>query len=216
MFYSGQGGKKNLAKAREMCLKLQSANTACKSIAIQGDDIIDNVLPPSYALTIEEGSCGECCIWTLANAHKPKGVTQIDINKAGGAPGRGLRSNELGPAMKKFGIRYKLIGQTFDHLSGDKAARQYKEFLYKDVIGAVKQGHPVLLGVKSYPTRFPQWPYDHFILAVGHNDTTGEIICNDFARRRRLSAAQLVTQRENGYSLLNDFNIVFAMEILEY
>ena len=25
-------------------------------------------------------------------------------------PGRGLRSNELGPAMRKFGIRYKLIG----------------------------------------------------------------------------------------------------------
>jgi len=68
----------------------------------------------------------------------------------------------------------------------------------------------VMIGVKVYPTQFPQWPYDHFVLVVGYNQSSNELIFNDFNSRRRMPAAKLLNE-DPGYSFLNPFNIVFAV-----
>jgi len=67
-----------------------------------------------------------------------------------------------------------------------------------------------MIGVKVYPTQFPQWAYDHFILLVGYNRESDELLFNDFNNRRRIPAATLLNE-DPGYSFINPFNIVFAV-----
>lgn len=216
MYYNGQGFTKDVQKSKKLFAQFQGYNTLNSSKVEEGDLIIPKLYPPKYSLTIEEGSCGECCIWSLANSKVLNKVSQIEINEHGGAPGRGLRSPELIPALEKLGISFKELSKKFDALDSKAAAKQYRKFLYEDVLGAIKKGHPVIIGVKVYPTRFPQWAYDHFVLVVGHNQQTRQLIYNDFTNRRRIDAETLVNQRGNGYSFINDYNIVFALEITHY
>ncbi len=43
---------------------------------------------------------------------------------------------------------------------------------------------------------------DHFILLVGYNEDTNELIFNDFNKRKRMDAEDLLQKRE-GYSIVN-------------
>lgn len=216
MYYNGYGFEKDEEKAMKIFSEVQEYNTIYETMVKDGDYIIPNLLPPKYSLTIEEGSCGECCLWSLVNSKELNKVSQIDINKAGGDPGRGLRSNELEPALKALDIDYELLSKQFNPADSSAAYDEYKSFLYDDVIGAVKKGHPVLIGVKRYPTNFPQWPYDHFVLVVGYNEKNNELIYNDFSRRKRLNAETLINQDKNGYSFVNRYNVLFAIEMKEF
>lgn len=212
MLYSGRGMARDAEKAIQKARSSQRHNTIYASMKRDGDHILPGLLPPRYAMTIQEGSCGECCVWSLLNPGNTSGVTQMEINQAGGEPGRGLRSNELEVAMTRLGISYTHLSRAFRNSDEATAASEYRGFLQR-ILQGVRNGHPVIIGVKHYPTQFPGWPYDHFVLVVGTNDQTGEILFNDFQLRRRLKADTLINQRERGYSFVNDHGIVYALEI---
>jgi len=75
-------------------------------VTYKGDEVIPGLLPPMFRMEIIEGSCGEACIWSLINSDIFT-ASQIEINIAGGSPGRGLHSYELYKALDEFGIHYE-------------------------------------------------------------------------------------------------------------
>ena len=193
-------------------------------IAYPGDKIIPGLLPPSFNFKIPEGSCGEACMWSIINSNKYV-ATQIEINIAGGDPGRGLHSNELYKALDTYGVEYE------DHISHSylgyslallnpvnlfsSQPEKYKRFLYSVVIAKLKQGIPILLGIKIYPDKHFFWDRDHFILLVGYNKTTNEIIFNDFDKRKRMDAEKLLDTAD-GYSLVNRYNYLNYIAFTKY
>ncbi|MCF7813748.1 MAG: hypothetical protein K9N40_04650 [Candidatus Cloacimonetes bacterium] len=209
MIFAGLGTKQDQEKGLQMIWEVQAPNLKAVQTTVEGDFLIPNLPPPTYSLAIDEGSCGENVVWTIRQKLK-KPISQYEINVAGGMPGRGLHSDEMLVAMNKLQIPYKEISDQFEDQAEDLLSQKYHDFLYEKVIPQVLAENPVMIGVKVYPNRFPQWPYDHFVLLVGYNKNTDELIFNDFNNRRRMPAAKLLNQ-EPGYSFVNQFNIVFAV-----
>ncbi|KQC15028.1 MAG: hypothetical protein APR63_04500 [Desulfuromonas sp. SDB] len=214
-FYSqGLGVDEDYPRGVEIFRSVQRPYYELENSEMSDQHIILNLLPPRYQLAIEEGSCGEACLWSILHALGNE-VTQIEINHAGGFPGRGLHTDELFLALDNYQAAYRDLSKSV--LSSDSIdnLNRYREFLYRDIIDRVSKGIPVLLGVKIYPTQFEQWPLDHFILLVGYDQDNQQLIYNDFNNRNRINPEKLLN-REQGYSLVNDFHWVFAIEFTDW
>jgi len=164
------------------------------------DIIIRSYDPPNYYYMIKGGSCGEACLWSVLQNRNIK-VSQKAINIAGGNPGRGLHSSELFTVLKHFNVRYHRI---------PGRVRSYQNHLQSKIIGSLKKGRPVLLGVKVYPDSTPAWACDHFILVIGFNAERKEILYNSFNQRSRINFSKLLNKKK-GYSLVSRHKYVFAV-----
>ncbi|MBN1824628.1 MAG: sel1 repeat family protein [Candidatus Eisenbacteria bacterium] len=189
---------------------------------VPGDRAVPGHQPPPHRMEIAEGSCGEACIWSILRARAVE-ATQFAINRAGGAPGRGLHAYELDDALERYGIDndhnygYKaLFGPPYirdwirNLLHRPSPGPESWEAHLEEILAELRARRPVLVGVKIYPDRFPDWPCDHFLLLVGCNDETGEILYNDFQERKRMPAARLLGT-EKGYSLVNRYGVFYRI-----
>ena len=191
-------------------------------VKYEGDKIIPNLLPPDYLFEIKQGSCGEACLWSIINSDSFR-VTQFEINRIGGDPGRGLQTFELAEPLKECGIEYidKMHKSYFKYIMAffnpyklfSSQDDCYRNYLYNEIIEKLKKGHPIILGVKIYPDKHFFWDSDHFILLVGYNENTKELIFNDFTQRKRIDAEKLL-DKTTGFSLINRYNFHNYIEIL--
>ncbi len=214
MLYAGLGTEAEPDTALKILRKIQKPNETTTQVHQKNDYIIPNLLPPTYSLSIQEGSCGENVLWTICK-RLGKEKTQYEINYAGGNPGRGLRSNELFFAMDSLGIPYKEYSRRFNSTDENYENKNYQAFVYDHLVSTVLSGNPVLIGVKVYPTEHPEWPFDHFILLVGYNENSKEFIYNDFNRRVRITTSNLLSVSQQGYSFINDFDFLFSIEFYD-
>ncbi|OGI69514.1 hypothetical protein A3A09_00210 [Candidatus Nomurabacteria bacterium RIFCSPLOWO2_01_FULL_42_20] len=168
------------------------------------DYIIPNADPPESSLDIKEGGCGEDCLSTVFRMQE-KAMSQKEINESVRNPGRGLHGNEIIKALEKNDITYKDISII---------TRRYSEYLNKVIIPAILNNNPVLLGVKIYPDEHPEWTADHFILLVGYNSITNELIYNSNNERERISVQKLLNN-ERGYSIVNKYEKIFAIQFAD-
>lgn len=183
-------------------------------IPYPGDSVIGGLLPPVFRLDISEGSCGEACLWSLVNSTRFN-VSQLDLNELGGSPDRGLHANEMHLPLEELDFSFiDRMGRSYLQYSISylnpfrhfvSHSDKYRDFLYNVVIANLKQGNPVILGVKIYPDKHYLWDCDHFILLVGYNEESNELIYNNFNKRERIHAEQLLTDTA-GYSLLNRYH----------
>ncbi|HMV44496.1 MAG TPA: papain-like cysteine protease family protein [Leptospiraceae bacterium] len=169
----------------------------------EGDFILENLNPPKEYWEIPEGSCGEACIYSIAKSLKMK-ITQEEINSLAGSPGRGIHSNEVLKVLKKLKIPFQNISTTVNN---------HRKYLEEKVIQNVKKGNPILLGVKIYPDENPKWVCDHFILIVGYNEKTGELIFNSNEERGRIQINKLLNKKD-GFSILHKSKYVYAVQIV--
>ena len=102
----------------------------------------------------ESGWCGEAAI-QMALSYYGAYASQQAINRAGKPVHPDLYANEVPVAMSNLGMEFKAW-----------QGEGMPAFL-RWVQGELTAGHPVLLGVKIYPTAHPEWGLDHFVLAVG-------------------------------------------------
>lgn len=191
-------------------------------IEYEDDQIIPGLLPPNYLFEIDQGSCGEACLWSIINSDSFQ-VTQMEINQVGGDPGRGLHTIELRKPLGYFHIKYedkmrkpyiRYAVAFFNPLKFFSShSKKYKDYLYEDIISKIKDGNPIILGVKKYPDGHLFWDCDHFILLVGYNEKTNELIFNDFTKRKRINAEKLLDKTE-GYSIVNRYNFHNYIEIM--
>jgi hypothetical protein len=129
-------------------------------------------------------------------------ISQKEINKLAKAPGRGIYSKEVLPVLKKLKIPHKEISTIVS---------DYTSFIHKIIITKLKNGTPIFLGVKVYPDESPNWAVDHFILVVGYNELTEELIVNSDNARERVKFSKLLNT-ENGLSLVHKSRYVYAIE----
>lgn len=190
------------------------------------DMVIPGVPPPRFKLDIPEGSCGEACLWSVINADSFR-CTQIETNYIAGNRGRGLYTYELPKVLDYYGIKNlnlikrSLVAEIMGYVNPFIGRKVYEAYLYDIIIPSIKKGRPILLGVKNYPNRFPFWDQrywwhvDHFILLVGYNEDTNELIFNDFNKRKRIDADDLL-QRRDGYSIVNKSGYLNAIIFTDF
>lgn len=169
----------------------------------QGDILLNNLNPPNTYWEIPEGSCGEACIWSISNFLKIN-ISQEEINSLVKAPNRGIHSGEIVKILKKLNIPHT-------NLSANVSSPSL--FLKETILPSLKSGNPILLGVKIYPDENPKWACDHFILVVGFNPVTKELIYNSNDERERVKISKLLN-KENGYSILHKSKYIYALKIL--
>ena len=217
MYFNGDGIHQDIQQAIAWHIKAENHIYDEDHWRKPGDMVISSLPPPRFKLKIPEGSCGEACLWSIVNSDSFQ-TTQIEVNHAGGKPGRGLHSYELHRVLDYHGIEYtdtmnrSIFAYLLGFINPFRSKKHYRDFLYGTVIGNVKQGNPVILGVKIYPDRHFYWDCDHFVLVVGYNEETEEIIFNDFNHRKRLEADKLL-DRSDGYSLRNKYGTLNAVII---
>ncbi len=146
----------------------------------------------------KEGWCGESSI-QMALAYYGTYVSQKAINRAGKPAHPDLYEEDIAVAMNSLGMEYKACQD--DGL---------KPFV-KWVRGELAAGHPVLLGVKIYPTGHPEWNVDHFVLATGCSDTS--LTLNTTWGKQEMRSIALLSSKEKGMSLVNGVNSYFGYSI---
>ncbi len=202
----------------------ESSHYVLNGIEYEDDKIIPGLLPPNFRLEILEGSCGESCLWSIINSENFI-TSQIEINKEGGYPGRGLHVNELHKPLDEYNIKYvdNMNKSYFKYVLSflnpinifSSHSTKSRDFLYNKIITKIKQGNPIILGVKIYPDKHFFWDCNHFILLVGYNEKTNELIFNDFDERKRINADKLLDKTE-GYSIINRYNFLNYIEIKNF
>jgi ABC-type bacteriocin/lantibiotic exporter with double-glycine peptidase domain len=167
-----------------------------------GDVVLPRCDPTPQPYTISGGNCGEACLWTILYRYGMN-ISQKDINRAGGSPGRGLYSHELIQVLRKYKVGFR---------NRSYRTSDYQGYILHDIIPSLRSGNPIILGVKVYPDNNPAWSCDHFILVAGYNLSSRELIINDVTKRDRISFEQL-TSGATGYSIASSHQHVFAIEI---
>jgi len=236
MYANGIGLSKNYGKAVILHRKSEkyqnntefvsedSAYYILNGVKQEGDKVISGLLPPNFKYNIKEGSCGEACLWSLINS-KEFITSQIEINHEGGGPGRGLHANELHRVLDKYDFEYvDTMNKSYftyalsfinpaNLFSSD--IEKYKDFVYDVIIEKIRKGIPIILGIKINPDKHFFWDIDHFILLVGYNEKTNELIFNNFNKRDRIRVDKLLNTTQ-GYSLINRYNFLNYIEIKNF
>lgn len=235
ILYNGWGVPRDVEGAKEWFTRAEThpmgperveGGYSLSGILSEGDEVVLGLLPPRSRLSIKEGDCGEACLWTLLRAWGHE-TTEIDINEIGGSPGRGLHTYELHLVLDRYGVEYRDdMGPTpggyiplllWSFLRKTVMGRapdleKYRRFIYDDVIASVRDGNPVILGVKSYPHGNSLHAVDHFILVVGYNQVKDQIVFNSHNERGRVSVSKLL-DTSDGYSLVNRYDLTCAIYV---
>ncbi|MBF0227541.1 MAG: C39 family peptidase [Desulfobacterales bacterium] len=171
---------------------------------LDNDYIMPNLSPPRQYMDITGGSCGETCVWAILN-DKGINASQQDINTIGGSPGRGLYLKEIYTVLDYYGIQYTKYKKSVG------SASSYESVLRNDIVPKIISGHPMLLGIKYMPNPAPLTSADHYVLIVGYNEVTDEIIYNDMNQRNR-SKIKKLSDGSDGYTLYNAYYVVEGIE----
>ena len=173
---------------------------------------LEPVNPPAYAKTVSlgipdtgqerrrpaSGWCGEAAI-QMALFYYGAYASQQAINRAGSPEHPDLYAQDIPRAMRTIGLE-----STAWRGDGWGAFAKWTR-------SQLTAGHPVLLGVKIYPTAHPEWGLDHFVLASG---CTGEALTlnTTWGRQETKTFAALSTQ-DKGLSFANRYGSYFGYAI---
>jgi hypothetical protein len=146
----------------------------------------------------ESGWCGEAAI-QMAMSYYGAYASQQAINRAGKPLHPDLYSNEIPEAMTNLGLEFKAW-----------QGEGLPAFL-RWVRGELRAGHPVLLGVKIYPTSHPEWNLDHFVLAVGCTEDC--LTYNTTWKRAETRSLALLSSTEKGLSIANRYDSYYGLAI---
>jgi hypothetical protein len=162
---------------------------------------IKNLAPPTDFFYIKEGNCGEAALWSICQSFG-KNLSQQEINMIGGNPQRGLHGHEVKMVLDSLKIPY---------ISRRKSNTW--EITVDTLKNIIIRGNPIILGVKIYPDIHPEWSADHFVLLTGTNTKSNVFYFNDVHEMNTISYSKLINS-EKGYSLINTYNSLYAIEII--
>ena len=172
--------------------------------------LIDIPDRPHAAEAPPEGWCGENTI-QQALLHHGGYVSQRAINRAGEPRHPDLYWGDLPKAMRAVGL-------TFETWSGSSRVSDRPQ-RYDDFVAwlesHLRQGHPLITGVKLHPTQHPRWGLDHIVLVVGsERDAGGHLgldINTTWRSRVRRTRAELTSRQ--GMSLHNRHGTFHAFAV---
>jgi len=168
------------------------SRTADKAIRLEIPDTGQEARRPN------SGWCGESSI-QMAMSYYGAYASQQAINRAGKPSHPDLYANDIPTAMKNLGLEFTpWLGKGMPEFT-------------KWVRGELAADHPVLVGVKIYPTAHPLWPLDHFVLAVGC--TEDSLTYNTTWKRQETRTLALLSSEDDGLSFANRLGLYFGCAI---
>jgi hypothetical protein len=154
------------------------------------------------------GWCGETCI-QMAMGYYGKEMEQAAINRAagGGAAVDEITTENMDAALDSLGIRCERWKDTNPDV----------QVFIAWIKLALREGHPVICGVKTYPDEHRDWACDHFVLAVGYGDAG--LLLNtqhEFDGQTLVSFDDLMAmdKGKDAYSFQSPYRRYFARAIL--
>ncbi|MGC4116160.1 MAG: hypothetical protein QM765_16585 [Myxococcales bacterium] len=160
-------------------------------------EIADRQWAPGAPL---EGWCGEASI-QMAALYYGAWIPQAVINRAGRPKTPDLWETDVSAAMQALGLR-------FEAWSGGSNPSEALDW----TVRALRRGHPVILGVKVYPTEHADWDVDHLVLAVGF-EPKGLVLNTNWGDRQLTWPWVALQEAKHGYSLAGPKGKVFAWEV---
>lgn len=145
------------------------------------------------------GWCGEAAI-QQALLFAGRWLPQDEIHAAGHAHHQDLHASDLRPALERLGMEVAVPPEPHD-----------LDAFLRWIEAELEQEHPVLAGVKLYPTAHPEWSVDHFVLVVGADDS-GLTLNTTWREQRRLTFAALASTA-SPLAFANAFHTYFALSI---
>ncbi len=171
------------------------------TITVNGDAVRLSIPPRGHAPGHPpQGWCGETAVQEALlfnGAYFP----QRDINRAGLPRHADLYSHEIPVALKNLDVEFKRWPY------GKRDLGRFISWVERNV----RNGVPVLVGVKINPTKHKDWSLDHFVLAVGC-DKDALTFNTTWARRERRTFKQL-DSTQKGFSFKNRFNAYYGISI---
>lgn len=182
----------------------------------ESDQVIPGITPPeSYPPTVD-GVCIDTCLWAMIHANGFD-VTMEEVNKTGKLhlPGFGLTVMEITPILDHYDISHNNITVNCLNESLSCNTQTYEEVVREKVVKKVKQGIPVMFSLKYLPDYTPYAAIDHFVLTIGYNEDTDELIYYDMNQTYRSTVTKL-TDGSFGYSAINLFGIMNIIEFPDF
>ena len=171
---------------------VQGEKTICLNIAPRED-------APEHP---SEGWCAEVAIQEALlslGAYFPQKV----VNAAGRPEHPDLYADEIPTALENLHVKYEAW-------PWDGPRQELPRFL-RWTRRWIAAGHPVLVGVKIYPTEHDDWSLDHFCLAVGAADTA--LVLNTAWGYRVTCTERQLTSLQDGFSFANDQHRYYGISI---
>ena len=146
------------------------------------------------------GWCGESVIQQAA-LYYGTFLSQRDIHRAGHSTHPDLYASDIPRALKKVGLSFE---------RWRAGPRRYVAFLTW-IRSHLRRGHPVLAGMKIYPTAHPRWGLDHFVLVVGFQGSS--LLVNTTWRRQQWLDRKQLRQQRQGLSFANRYDVHWALAL---
>jgi hypothetical protein len=150
----------------------------------------------------QEGWCGETSIQMVA-LYYGQFIPQKTIHELPNPAHPDMYASEIPIALNKIGLYY-IQFQNSD-------SKTVADFI-KWIKTQLDQSNPVIVGCKLYPTRFPQWSLDHFMVVVGYTEN-GLIYNTTWGRQEEKSFERLSSLQERGISFENRFLRYYGLAI---
>jgi hypothetical protein len=150
----------------------------------------------------DEGWCGETSI-QMIGLHYGAWFPQPVINQLGRSTHVDLWESDIPTALSAVGLRY---------VTSTAATRE--EFITW-IKSHLRQGHPVIVGAKLYPTAHPDWDVDHLMPVVGFSAVGLTFNTNLEAGQLEVPYAALGATKE-GISFVSPSGKLFGYAVLGF
>ena len=163
----------------------------------------------------EKPSAGWCAETAIQEAllHYGAFVPQRAINRAGRPRHPDLYWGDVPRALRGVGLSFeKWPGESTERSGNERGGREGFGDFVAWLEEQIRDGRPVVSGVKIYPTEHPRWGLDHIVLIVGFEESRALHINTTWGSRRRMTHARLQASKE-GISLHNRYGQYYAYAI---
>jgi hypothetical protein len=164
------------------------------------------------------GWCGEASIQMAClyyGAYIPQGI----INKMSNPSNPDLYYNDIPKTLELLNIssnswynQPNLFGVIILYLQSFWRGKSYN---IQDYINWIKYElslkNPIIIGVKIFPDKHPNWWIDHFMLAIGYNSE--ELIFNQTGQGTQRKSFEDLVRESDKYSFFNKYNYYYGYSI---
>lgn len=164
------------------------------------------------------GWCGEASI-QMAAIYYGAFIPQTLINKIANPKNPDLYYYEIPVSLQRLSLNYNswydipnYLGIAMPYIQSLWRGKNYNLDKFINWIKYnISKSYPVLIGVKLYPYGNPDWPLDHFMLAIGFDEK--DLVYNPNYHGTEKKPVNQLKNKAKGYSFHNKYNYYYGYAV---